>query len=66
MHLEVDETLVEKSGTHFLRFGKLRGSAIVDERTGRVKEYKLPLLGQTANMRTRRMESMRRLGSGSR
>ena len=32
------------SGAHFYRFGRLRGSAIVDERTGKVKEYKLPLI----------------------
>jgi len=31
-------------GSHFYRFGHIRGSAIVDETTGRVKEYKLPLI----------------------
>lgn len=44
MHLELDESMTESSGTHFYRFGRLRGSAIVDERTGKVKEYKLPLI----------------------
>lgn len=53
MHLELDAEhsaalaaghSAEAEGTHFLRFGRLRGSAIVDERTGQVKEYKLPLL----------------------
>jgi hypothetical protein len=44
MHLELDEQMVESTGSHFYRFGRLRGSAIVDERTGKVKEYKLPLI----------------------
>jgi hypothetical protein len=56
MHLEMDEQIgtsssseegsnsLSKSGATFYRFGRLRGSAIVDERTGKVKEYKLPLL----------------------
>lgn len=55
MHLELDETIHSgdsdseetqehsTNGVHFYRFGRLRGSAIVDERTGKVKEYKLPL-----------------------
>lgn len=56
MHLEMGEQIgvassseegsnsLSKSGSTFYKFGKLRGSAVVDERTGKVKEYKLPLL----------------------
>jgi hypothetical protein len=44
MNLELDSDAVDTSGVHFYKFGRLRGSAIVDERTGKVKEYKLPLL----------------------
>lgn len=48
MHLELSEDVNVGEGAsesaHFYRFGRLRGSAIVDERTGRVKEYKLPLI----------------------
>jgi len=49
MHLELGSDVTSEagekvSGGTFYRFGRLRGSAIVDERTGKVKEYKLPLI----------------------
>jgi len=44
MQLELAEEVQQQEGTHFYRFGRLRGSAIVDEKSGKVKEYKLPLI----------------------
>jgi hypothetical protein len=50
MQIEIGETLsVDSSSEHqqgleFYKFGSLRGSALVDSASGKVKEYKLPLI----------------------
>lgn len=42
--LSVDSSAGGQAGLEFYKFGSLRGSALVDPKSGKVKEYKLPLI----------------------
>lgn len=42
--LSVDSTGKNRNGLEFYKFGKLTGSALIDTHSGKVKEYKLPLI----------------------